>query len=167
MAAAVGVEMDSPEHTSNLDMQQDAFDPAREIEWPDFLPPAPAPPFAHPLPFSLSLAEAQLQPTLAQPDEWEHLQREEDERLDEIRKFVLRFHIGYLYEHLGNVEIDWDLDGPEYICRVVGLPCYGYDYRKTGTVKLHLHTPSHIRQNDRSPARPLTPKPRRPRRAQS
>lgn len=63
MAAAVGVEMDSREHTSNLGMHQGAFDPAREIEWPDFLPPAPAPLFSYPLPSSLSLVEAQLQPT--------------------------------------------------------------------------------------------------------
>lgn len=50
---------------------------------------------------------------------------------------------GYMYAHLQNVNVDWDLEGST-VCRVEGNGCHGHDFEELDKLQQHLRTPYHL-----------------------
>ncbi|KAL3602113.1 hypothetical protein FPOAC2_06412 [Fusarium poae] len=68
----------------------------------------------------------------------------------------LMYYVAPLYSHRPNVEIDWDLDGPASVCRVVGFSCYGRDQKRVSALKKHLQRKMHV-QHDANLTQRQTP----------
>ncbi|KAL7941464.1 hypothetical protein V8C42DRAFT_334641 [Trichoderma barbatum] len=90
---------------------------------------------------------------------WETLQQLEDERLSNTSAVIRELLYGYMYAHLENEYIDWELDG-NLVCRVVGSECYGHVYRDVKKMERHLKNPYHMAHNAAQPPRQQTPPPR-------
>lgn len=68
---------------------------------------------------------------------------EQAARLSVVRRLSVKRWAEPLYNDLPNSEINWELDGPHTVCRVVGLSCYGRDYKKVHGLKIHLGSQPH------------------------
>lgn len=50
---------------------------------------------------------------------------------------------GYMYAHLQNVRVDWNLEGST-VCRVEGNGCHGHDFEELHKLEQHLRAPYHL-----------------------
>lgn len=71
---------------------------------------------------------------------------EQAARLDVVRRMSVKRRAEHFYRHLPNSVIDWELDASYTACRVVGMPCYGRDCKKSHALKVHLNAKPHFGQ---------------------
>ncbi|KAF5988634.1 hypothetical protein FBULB1_1367 [Fusarium bulbicola] len=110
-----------------------------QLVWADNLPDAPQFEEMNDEPEVTTVAE----PERPETRDWTDIMAEQAARLAVVRRLSVRRWAEPLYSHLPNSPIDWELDGPYTVCRVVGLSCYGRDYHKTHGMKVHLNSKPH------------------------
>ncbi|RSL94156.1 hypothetical protein CDV31_014436 [Fusarium ambrosium] len=87
---------------------------------------------------------------------WQELQVAEDAKMEMAAQEARKAMTGSLYNHLRNSEIDWSIEG-RYICRVVGMSCFGKKFDRRG-LTVHLKGRPHLRYD----AQVTPPRPQRP-----
>ncbi|EXA51217.1 hypothetical protein FOVG_03684 [Fusarium oxysporum f. sp. pisi HDV247] len=109
-----------------------------EIIWPDDLPAAPQ---------FQEEDETPVVPESIEPDDrhWTEILAEQVARVPAFRSEATKRRCKDIYSELvPNSDVDWEQDGPDTICRVIGLPCQGRDLRKISSLKRHLQTIPHF-----------------------
>ncbi|EWZ45936.1 uncharacterized protein FOBCDRAFT_199316 [Fusarium oxysporum Fo47] len=111
-----------------------------EIIWPDNIPDAPE---------FQEEDETPVVPESIEPDDryWTEVLVEQDRRLFEIRAKNAKLYSGYLYSHLPNSVIDWELSGLKRPCRVKGLSYYGKPMGSIRELENHLKSAKHLKHD--------------------
>ncbi|KAH6954740.1 hypothetical protein FAVG1_02800 [Fusarium avenaceum] len=115
------------------------IDANTELLWPDDLPDAPQFQEANNSPKTSTCTELESD----ESQHWTEIMAEQAARLSVVRRLSVKRWAEPLYNDLPNSEINWELDGPHTVCRVVGLSCYGRDYKKVHGLKIHLGSQPH------------------------
>ncbi|KAL7906413.1 hypothetical protein GGI35DRAFT_487588 [Trichoderma velutinum] len=95
-----------------------------------------------------------------EPTPFEILEQLEDERLAGTSALVRQITLEHYYAHLPNVELDWEIEGA-YVCRVVGLQCYGTKSKSAWHFREHLRRAFHFNHNASQTPQEISPRPRR------
>ncbi|KAF4959536.1 hypothetical protein FGADI_1603 [Fusarium gaditjirri] len=128
--------------------ENDALPPIEDTEiiWPGDLPNAP----------QFQEEDEPTAPTNLDTEsdarDWTEILAEQDRRLFEIKVNNAKLYSGYLYSHLPNSIIDWELSGLQRPCRIKGLSCYGKPLKTIRELENHLKTVKHL-NHDASLAR--------------
>ncbi|KAL6787493.1 hypothetical protein J3E68DRAFT_431877 [Trichoderma sp. SZMC 28012] len=122
-----------------------------ENVWPSPEPSPPPPPLPTPSP----PPEPERQST-----PWQTLAALENERLLNSPSMMRELAYGYMYAHLQNVNVDWDLEGST-VCRVEGNGCHGHDFEELHKLEQHLRAPYHLAHNATQSPFQWPPRPRR------
>ncbi|KAL6916287.1 hypothetical protein FSHL1_007735 [Fusarium sambucinum] len=113
------------------------IDETTEIIWPENMPEPPE------LEEELETTEGAATSIEEDNRSWTDLVEEQVARMPEIRRMSMRRLTEHLYSHLPHSQIDWEFDGPSSACRVVGLSCFGQDYKSNQNLGAHLRNKPH------------------------
>ncbi|KAF4500616.1 hypothetical protein FAGAP_3189 [Fusarium agapanthi] len=112
-----------------------------EIIWPDDLPNTPELQEEDEVTTPVNLE------TESDARDWTEVLAEQDRRLFEIRVNNLKLYSRYLYSHLTNSIIDWELSDLKRPCRVKGLSCYGKPMKTINRLGNHMRTVKHLKHD--------------------
>ncbi|EXM07473.1 hypothetical protein NOF04DRAFT_11903 [Fusarium oxysporum II5] len=122
--------------------ENDALPPIEDTDiiWPDDLPNAPQ--FQEEDEPATTPMDQEIEPD---DRDWTEILAEQDRRLFEIRVNNAKLYSGYLYSHIPNSIIDWELDGSTRPCRVQGLSYYSKPMGSIRELENHLKSAKHLK----------------------